>query len=303
MLMMEFVSLRDPNLFNIIMMEFESLRDPNLFNIIMIEFVSLRDQNLFNMIMQNKTGLVMGMANEHSIAYGIAKSLINNGADVIFTAQSERLKQKILDIEEFKNSRVYICDVCDDSNIENLFYSIKEEYNSVDFLVHSIAFSDKNELKGKYYNTSRNNFLNAMNISCFSLTKVCQYANSIMPDGGSIVTLTYYGAEKTVPNYNVMGVVKAALESSVRYLATDLGEFNIRINAVSAGPIKTLASSGVGEFSKVLDYEKNRSPLKRNITQEEIGNACTFLLSDLSSGITGEILHVDCGCNTVGIKF
>ena len=257
----------------------------------------------FDMIMKNKTGLVMGMANEYSIAYGIAKSLISNGADVIFTAQSERLKQKILDIEEFKNSRVYICDVCDDSNIDDVFYSIKEEYDSIDFLVHSIAFSDKNELKGKYYNTSRDNFLNAMNISCFSLTKVCQYANSIMPNGGSIVTLTYYGAEKTVPNYNVMGVVKAALESSGRYLATDLGEFNIRINAVSAGPIKTLASSGVGEFSKVLDYEKNRSPLKRNITQEEIGNACTFLLSDLSSGITGEILHVDCGCNTVGIKF
>ena len=255
------------------------------------------------MIMKNKVGLVMGMANEHSIAYGIAKSLINNGANIIFTAQSERFKQKILDIEEFKNNKVYVCDVCDDSNIDDVFYSIKEEYDSIDFIVHSIAFSDKKELQGKYYNTSRDNFLNAMNISCFSLTKICQYANSIMPDGGSIVTLTYYGAEKTVPNYNVMGVVKAALESSVRYLASDLGEFNIRINAVSAGPIKTLASSGVGEFSKVLDFEKNRSPLKRNITQEEIGNACTFLLSDLSSGITGEVLHVDCGCNTVGIKF
>ena len=255
------------------------------------------------MIMKNKVGLVMGMANEYSIAYGITKSLINNGAEIIFTAQSERFKQKILDIEEFKNNKVYICDVCDDSNIDDVFYSIKEEYNSIDFIVHSIAFSDKKELQGKYYNTSRDNFLNAMNISCFSLTKICQYANSIMPNGGSIVTLTYYGSEKTVPNYNVMGVVKAALESSVRYLASDLGEFNIRINAVSAGPIKTLASSGVGEFSKVLDFEKNRSPLKRNITQEEIGNACTFLLSDLSSGITGEILHVDCGCNTVGIKF
>lgn len=255
------------------------------------------------MIMKNKIGLVMGMANEHSIAYGITKSLINNGAEVIFTAQSDRFQKKIWDINEFKNSKVYVCDVTDDTNIDDVFYSIKEEYNSIDFIVHSIAFSDKNELQGKYYNTSRNNFLNAMNISCFSLTKICQYANSIMPNGGSIVTLTYYGSEKIVPNYNVMGVAKAALESSVRYLANDLGEFNIRINAVSAGPIKTLASSGVGEFSKVLEFEKNRSPLKRNITQEEIGNACTFLLSDLSSGITGEVLHVDCGSNIVGIKF
>lgn len=255
------------------------------------------------MIMKDKIGLVMGMANEYSIAYGITKSLMNNGAKVMFTAQSDRFQQKIWNMEGFKSSKIYVCDVTDDCNIDEVFYSIKEEYDSIDFIVHSIAFSDKNELQGKYYNTSRKNFLNAMDISCFSLTKVCQYANSIMPNGGSIVTLTYYGSEKTVPNYNVMGVAKAALESSVRYLAADLGEFNIRINAVSAGPIKTLASSGVGEFSKVLDFEKNRSPLKRNITREEIGNACTFLLSDLASGITGEILHVDCGCNTVGIKF
>lgn len=253
--------------------------------------------------MENKTGLVMGMANEHSIAYGISKSLVDNGANLIFTAQSDRFKQKILDMEEFNNSKVYICDVSDDNNIEELFNNIKTEYNSIDFIVHSIAFSDRRELQGKYYNTSRSNFLNAMNISCYSLTKICQYASRIMSNGGSIVTLTYYGSEKTVPNYNVMGVVKAALESSVRYLASDLGEFNIRVNAVSAGPIKTLASSGVGDFSKVLDFEKHRSPLQRNITNEEVGNACTFLLSDLSSGITGEIIHVDCGCNTVGIKF
>ena len=253
--------------------------------------------------MKGKVGLVMGMANEYSIAYGITKSLMNNGAEVIFTAQSDRFKQKILDMDEFKNSTVYVCDVTNDSNTDELFNNIKETYGSIDFIVHSIAFSDRKELQGKYYNTSRENFLNAMNISCFSLTKICQYANSIMPNGGSIVTLTYYGSEKTVPNYNVMGVVKAALESSVRYLASDLGEFNIRINAVSAGPIKTLASSGVGEFSKVLEFEKNRSPLKRNISKEEVGKACTFLLSNLASGITGEILHVDCGCNTVGIKF
>ncbi|MBR1944406.1 MAG: enoyl-ACP reductase [Alphaproteobacteria bacterium] len=254
-------------------------------------------------MMKNKVGLVMGMANEYSIAYGISKSLINNGANILFTAQSDRFKQKITDMEEFKNNKVFICDVSDDNNIEQLFSSIKQEYGSIDFIVHSIAFSDRKELQGKYYNTSRSNFLNAMDISCYSLTKVCQYASSVMNNGGSIVTLTYYGSEKTVPNYNVMGVVKAALESSVRYLASDLGEFNIRVNAVSAGPIKTLASSGVGEFSKVLDYEKNRSPLQRNITKEEVGNVCTFLLSEFSSGITGEIIHVDCGCNTVGIKF
>ena len=253
--------------------------------------------------MKNKIGLVMGMANEHSIAYGISKSLVDNGANLIFTAQSDRFKQKILDIEDFSNNKVYICDVSDDNNIEELFNNIKTEYNSIDFIVHSIAFSDRKELQGKYYNTSRSNFLNAMNVSCYSLTKICQCAIRIMSNGGSIVTLTYYGSEKTVPNYNVMGVVKAALESSVRYLASDLGEFNIRVNAVSAGPIKTLASSGVGEFSKVLDFEKHRSPLQRNITNEEVGNACAFLLSDLSSGITGEIIHVDCGCNTVGIKF
>ena len=254
----------------------------------------------FNMIVKGKIGLVMGMANEHSIAYGITKSLINNGAKVMFTAQSDRFVEKIKDMEKYLRN---YNNIISDGEIDDVFYSIKEEYNSIDFIVHSIAFSDKNELQGKYYNTSRNNFLNTMNISCYSLTKICQYASSIMPNGGSIVTLTYYGSEKTVPNYNVMGVAKAALESSVRYLANDLGDFNIRVNAVSAGPIKTLASSGVGEFSKVLEFEKNRSPLKRNITKEEVGNACTFLVSNLASGITGEILHVDCGCNTVGIKF
>ena len=255
------------------------------------------------MIVKNKIGLVMGMANEHSIAYGITKSLINNGAEVIFTAQSDRFKQKILELEGLRNSKVYICDVTDNNSIETVFNDIKKEYDSIDFIVHSIAFSDRKELQGKYYNTSRCNFVNAMDISCYSLTNMCKYASNVMKNGGSIVTLTYYGSEKTVPNYNVMGVVKAALESSVRYLANDLGEYNIRINAVSAGPIKTLASSGVGEFSKVLEFEKDRSPLKRNITKEEVGNACTFLISDLASGITGEILHVDCGCNTVGIKF
>ena len=265
------------------------------------------------MIMQGKTGLIMGMANEYSIAYGIAKSIQSQGGNLLFTAQSDRFKQKINNMEEFSNNQVYLCDVSQDGSIEKLFNSIKQDHDSIyasngkafslDFIVHSIAFSDREELQGKYYNTTRNNFLNAMNISCYSLTEICKYAPMIMPYGGSIITLTYYGSEKVVPNYNVMGIVKAALEASVRYLADDLGESNIRINAVSAGPIKTLASSGVGDFSKILDYERKRSPLNRNVTKEEVGNACMFLLSDFASGITGEILHVDCGCNIIGVKF
>ena len=253
--------------------------------------------------MNGRRGLVLGLANEHSIAYGISKELLNDGAELIFAAQNERFQQKILNIEEFKNNKIFICDVSQDGTIAQLFYEIKQLYGTLDFVVHSIAFSDKNELHGKYFDTSRNNFLNAMNISCYSFTEICKYAKELMPNGGSIVTLTYYGSEKVVPNYNVMGVVKAALESSVRYLANDLGEFNIRVNAVSSGPIKTLAASGVGEFSKILKYEKHRSPLGRNVTKEDVGNACAFLLSDNSNGITGEILHVDCGCSTIGVKF
>lgn len=255
------------------------------------------------MLMKNKTGLVMGLANEYSIAYGISKSIYSCGGNLIFTAQSERFQQKINALPEFSNSKVYVCDVSQPQAIETLMSDIKRDFNKLDFIVHSIAFSDKNELKGKYFNTSRENFLNAMNISCFSLTEICKFASSLLNPNGSILTLTYYGAEKIVPNYNVMGVVKAALESSVRYLANDLGEFGIRINAISAGPIKTLASSGVGEFSKVLAYEQNRSPLGRNLTKEEVGNVGAFLLSDMASGITGEIIHVDCGSNIVGIKF
>ena len=248
-------------------------------------------------------GLIMGMANEYSIAYGIAKVLANCGAKLIFAVQNERFHQKVADMNEFKGAETIICDVAKSGDVEKLFQDIKKSYDSIDFVVHSIAFSDRKELQGKYYNTTRENFLNAMNISCYSFTEVCRYAKDVMPNGGSLLTLSYYGAEKVVPNYNVMGVVKAALESSTRYLASDLGEFNIRVNAVSAGPIKTLASSGVGGFSKILEYEQNRSPLNRNVTREDIGKTCAFLLSNLASGITGEVLHVDCGCNTVGVKF
>ena len=254
--------------------------------------------------MHGKKGLVMGLANKFSIAYGISESLKKQGAELIFTAQTEYFKEKIIDIaQKFGGHDVLLCDVSKEGEIENTFTQIMKEIGTIDFIVHSIAFSDKNELIGKYYNTTRANFLNAMNISCYSFTEVCKYAQQLMPNGGAIVTMTYYGSEKVVPNYNVMALAKSALETSVRYLADDLGEFGIRVNGISAGPIKTLASSGVGEFSKILQYERNRSPLKRNVTREDVGDACTFLLSDLASGITGEIIHVDCGCNTIGVKF
>lgn len=256
------------------------------------------------MIMQGKKGLIMGLANKFSIAYGISESLKKQGAELIFTAQTDYFKNKISDIaNEFGGHEVVLCDVSKDGEIENAFDKIAKDIGPIDFIVHSIAFSDKNELIGKYYNTSRANFLNAMNISCYSFTEVCKHSQKLMPNGGSLVTLTYYGSEKVVPNYNVMALAKSALETSVRYLADDLGEFGIRVNSISAGPIKTLAASGVGEFSKILEYERNRSPLKRNVTQKDIGDTCTFLLSDLASGITGEIIHVDCGCNTIGVKF
>ncbi len=254
-------------------------------------------------LVKNKRGLIMGMANEYSIAYGIASALNTCCYELIFTAQNERFRQKITDIEIFKDCDIFTCDVSQPGAVPELFQKIGNLYGSIDFVVHSIAFSDRKELQGKYFDTSRENFLNAINISCYSFTEVCKYAKDVMPNGGSILTLSYYGAEKVVPNYNVMGVIKAALEASVRYLASDLGEFNIRVNAISAGPIKTLASSGVGSFSKILEYEQNRSPLCRNVTREDIGKACAFLLSDFASGITGEIVHVDCGCNTVGVKF
>ena len=256
------------------------------------------------MLMNGKKGIVMGMANRFSIAYGIAESLKSNGADVVFTAQTEYFKDKISDIaKDFSQNEIFICDVTKDGDIEKTFNEIFKIYGPIDFVVHSIAFSDKNELQGKYLNTTRENFLNTMNTSCFSFTEVCKHAQGIMPNGGSILSLTYYGSEKYVPNYNVMAIAKSALESSTRYLAHDLGENNIRVNAISAGPVKTLAASGVGGFSKILEYDRQRSPLKRNVTQKDIGDASVFLLSDFASGITGEIVHVDCGCNTIGVNF
>jgi enoyl-[acyl-carrier protein] reductase I len=254
--------------------------------------------------MNGKKGLIMGLANKFSIAYGISESLKNQGADLIFTSQTDRFKDKISDIaNEFGGYEVVLCDVSVDGSIELAFNKILNEVGQLDFIVHSIAFSDKNELTGKYYDTSKTNFLNAMAVSCYSFTEVCRYAKKLMQNGGSIVTLTYYGSEKVVPNYNVMALAKSALETSVKYLANDLGEFEIRVNAISAGPIKTLAASGVGEFSKILEIDRYRSPLNRNVTQKDIGDACVFLLSGLSAGMTGEIMHVDCGCSTIGVKF
>ncbi|MBQ9335411.1 MAG: enoyl-ACP reductase [Alphaproteobacteria bacterium] len=256
------------------------------------------------MMMHGKKGLIMGMANKFSIAFGISEALKNQGAELVFTAQNEYFCEKISDMaKEFGNHDVFLCDVSKDGEIEAAFDKISSTVGSIDFIVHSIAFSDKNELTGKYYNTTRSNFLNAMNISCYSFTEVCKFAPKLMPNGGSIVTMSYYGSEKVVPNYNVMALAKSALETSVRYLASDLGECGIRVNAISAGAVKTLASSGVGEFSKILAYDRNRSPLRRNVTREDIGGACAFLVSDFASGITGEIMHVDCGCSTIGVKF
>jgi enoyl-[acyl-carrier protein] reductase I len=256
------------------------------------------------MVMNHKKGLIMGLANKFSIAYGIAESLQEHGAELLFTTQTEYFRTKIAEIANgFGCSDVILCDVALDGQIERAFDEILKKVGPIDCIVHSIAFADKNELSGKYYHTSRENFLNAMNISCYSFTEVCRYAERIMPNGGSIVTLTYYGSEKVVPNYNVMALAKSALETSVRYLANDLGEHNIRVNAISAGPIKTLAASGVGEFSKILEIEKKRAPLGRNVSRKDIGAACTFLLSEMSSGITGEILHVDCGTNIIGVAF
>jgi enoyl-[acyl-carrier protein] reductase I len=256
------------------------------------------------MIMEGKRGLIMGLANKFSIAYGIAEALKKHGAELQFTAQTEYFKNKISDIASTLGSEdVVLCDVAIDGQIERAFDEIAQSVGHIDFIVHSIAFADKNELLGKYCNTTRANFLNAMNISCYSFTEVCRQAKVLMPNGGSIVTLTYYGSEKVVPNYNVMALAKSALETSVMYLANDLGEDGIRVNAISAGPIRTLAASGVGEFSKIMELDRKRAPLRRNVTQEDIGEACAFLVSDMSSGITGEIIHVDCGANTIGIAF
>jgi len=253
--------------------------------------------------MEGKRGLVMGLANDRSLAWGIAKALGEHGAELAFSYQGESLEKRVRPLAEEVGSDFLIdCDVSDMTALDGAFAQIKERWGGLDFLVHAIGFSDKNELRGKFVDTSLDNFLMTMNISVYSFVAVTQRAARLMKPGGSIVTLTYYGAEKVIPHYNVMGVAKAALESSVKYLAMDLGPDGIRVNAISAGPIKTLAASGIGDFRYILKWNEYNSPLRRNVTIDDVGGAALYLLSDLASGVTGEMHHVDAGYNVVGMK-
>lgn len=255
------------------------------------------------MMMHGKRGVIMGIANDYSLAYGIAQQLHAQGAEIALTYQSEVLKKRIEPLaESLGGGPLFVCDVGQEGEVAKTFGAIKEKWGKIDFVLHSMAFADKDELKGPYYNTSLNNFLRAMHISCFSFTEVCKEAQAIMNDGGTLLTMSYYGAEKVMPHYNVMGVAKAALEASVRYLAVDLGKRQIRVNALSAGPARTLASSGIGDFHYILKWNHYNSPLQRNITLEDVGKAGFYLLSDLSSGVTGEVHHVDAGYHVVGMK-
>ncbi|MEH6889153.1 enoyl-ACP reductase FabI [Bacillus sp. JJ864] len=252
---------------------------------------------------KGKNIVVMGVANQRSIAWGIARSLHTAGANLIFTYAGERLEKNVRDLAESlegQKSLVLPCDVTNDEDIASCFQTIKEEVGVIHGLAHCIAFADRDDLKGEFVDTSRNGFLLAQNISSFSLTAVSKAAKEVMTEGGSIVTLTYLGGERVVSNYNVMGVAKASLEASVKYLANDLGKHNIRVNAVSAGPIRTLSAKGVGDFNSILKQIEERAPMRRNVTQEEVGNTALFLFSDLASGVTGENIHVDSGYHILG---
>ena len=254
-------------------------------------------------LMAGKRGLIMGVANDRSIAWGIAKTLSEHGAEMAFTFQGEALEKRVRPLAEGIGARhVMSCDVTDEASVDKVFAELQASWGKLDFLLHAIAYSDKDELTGKYLNTSRANFQRTLDISCYSFTALLQRAVPLMTDGGSAVTLTYYGAERVMPHYNVMGVAKAALEASVRYLAVDLGGQNIRVNAISAGPMKTLAAHGIGDFRYILKWNEYNSPLKRNVTLDDVGGAGLYLLSHLSSGVTGEVHHVDCGYHTVGMK-
>jgi enoyl-[acyl-carrier protein] reductase I len=253
-------------------------------------------------LMAGKKGLVMGVANHRSIAWGIAKACHDHGAELAFTYQGEALEKRVRPLaQEVGCELVVPCDVTDAPSIDATFAEIEKKWGKLDFLVHAIAFSNKDQLKGRYLDTTPDNFALTMNVSCYSFTAVAQRAVPLMKDGGSLLTLTYYGAERVMPHYNVMGVAKAALESSVRYLAADLGEKKIRVNAISAGPIKTLAAAGIGDFNYILKWNELNAPLKRNVSTEEVGNAGLYLLSDLGSGVTGEVMHVDAGYHVVGM--
>ena len=254
-------------------------------------------------LMEGKRGLIMGLANDKSLAWGIARRLREQGAELAFSYQGEALEKRVRPLAESLGSDFLIdCDVSDMAALDVAFDKLKERWPTIDFVVHAIGYSDKNQLRGKFYDTTLDNFLMTMNISAYSLVAVTRRAVEMMPNGGSILTLTYYGAEKVVPHYNVMGVAKAALETSVKYLANDCGPAGIRVNAISAGPIKTLAASGIGDFRYILKWNELNSPLRRNVTIEDVGGAGLYLLSDLSSGVTGETHHVDAGYHLVGMK-
>ena len=256
-------------------------------------------------ILQGKKGLIMGVANNRSIAWGIAEQAKKYGAELAFTYQGEALQKRVEPLAASVGSNIVLpCDVTNQTSVDAVFTSLEKTWGKLDFVVHAIAYSDKEELRGRYVDTSKENFLNTMNISAFSLVTVTKAAEKLMKNagGGSIITLSYYGAEKVVPHYNVMGVAKAALEASVRYLAEDLGKDNIRVNSISAGPVKTLAASGIGDFRYIFKWNEYNSPLRKNITLEDAGGSAVYLLSDLSSGVTGENLHVDAGYHVVGMK-
>ena len=254
-------------------------------------------------VMQGKKGLIMGVANDRSIAWAIAKMAADHGAELAFTYQGDALRKRVEPLATSVGSDLVMpCDVTDDTAVAVTFEDLAKRWSQVDFVLHAIAYSDKEQLKGQYAETTRDNFLRTMDISCYSFTAVARHAAPLMKAGGSLLTLTYFGAERVMPHYNVMGVAKAALEASVRYLAVDFGNENIRVNGLSAGPMKTLAASGIGDFRYILKWNQYNSPLRRNVTMDDVGGAGLYLLSDLSGGVTGEIHHVDCGYNIVGMK-
>ena len=253
-------------------------------------------------LMAGKRGLIMGVANDRSLAWGIARATAAQGAELAFSYQGEALGKRVRPLAAELGARLVLeCDVTNAASTDALFAALAKEWGGLDFLVHAIAYSDREELKGRYVDTSAENFAVSLNVSCYSFTALCRRAEALMPDGGSLLTLTYYGAEKVMPHYNVMGVAKAALEASVRYLAVDLGPKGIRVNAISAGPIKTLAASGIGDFRYILRWNELNSPLRRNVTIDQVGSAALYLLSDMGSGTTGEVMHVDSGYHTVGM--
>lgn len=253
-------------------------------------------------LMAGKRGLIVGLANDRSIAWGIAQALAANGAELAFTYQGDAFLKRVGPLVEQLGSKILVpCDVTDEASVDQAFKVLEQKWGKLDFLAHCIAFSDKAELDGEYVNTTRANFLRTLDVSCYSFTDMCRRAAALMPDGGSLLTLSYLGAERVMPHYNVMGVAKAALEASVKYLSVDLGGKNIRVNAISAGPIKTLAASGIGDFRYILRWNEINAPLKRNVTTIEVGNSALYLLSDLGSGVSGEVLHVDAGYHNVGM--